>query len=454
MNTTHSQSNVRRPRGAARFILCACAVASLTGSAIAQSTIRASVTYTGGQSNGASLQAHVSANGQYVVFRSFATNLLGFGTSSAQIFKRDIASGTTTLVSGFDIASQANAECFNPRVSSDGRYVVFSSDATNLVLDDFNGVRDVFVRDMVANTITRVSVGDDESEATDVSDSGWMSAMSGSNQRVLFRSVSTNLVPGGTTGSQLFVRDMVAGTTVLVSRENGAFGLQANDYCGVQPSMTPDGRYVGFSSRASNLVAGDTNGVYDVYVRDTLNHTNRRISIALNGNQGWQDSFNSSMSDDGRSVAFVSNQGFVNGDTNGLHDVFVRFTPSSGPETMARASVDTQEKQATGGPSGGTGNWAGWGTKISPDGTKVVFQSSATNLIKGDSNGVEDVFIRNLTAGSTAMVSLNTSGKPANGISVSPTLSGNGYVSFASDATNLVPGDTNASTDIFRRGAY
>jgi Tol biopolymer transport system component len=247
------------------------------------------------------------------------------------------------------------------------------------------------------------------------------------------------------------MRNLSAGTTILISRENGASAPQGNDES-YQPSITPDGRYIGFSSRATNLASGDTNGSADVFVRDMTVNTNRRISIAINGNQGWQDSYNSSMSDDGRYVVFVSNQGFVNGDTNNLHDVFMRDTVAN---TMTRISVDSQGKQANGGASGGIGTAAGWGARISGDGTKVFFQSLATNLTKADNNGVEDVFVRNLLNNTTTMVSLSTAGKPANGFSGTPTVSYNGqYVAFISAASNIVSGDTNGGLDAFRRGSY
>lgn len=424
-------------------------VMTLAVSAYSQTTVRVSLSDLEAQANHSSTQQSISADGKYVTFTSNATNLLSFVPTNAQVYKRDLQFGTTTLVSGYDALSQANGDCSNPRISANGRYVIFSSHATNLVGIDGNGVRDVFVRDTwPGGGITRISIGDDGSEGNAASDSGWLSE----NGRACFRSDATNLVAGGTTGSQIFVRDLAAGTTVLVSREDTEYGAQGDGYSGLQPCITPDGRYVGFSSSSTNLVAGDTNGSFDVFVRDMQTHTNRRISLAINGLQGWQDSYGCSMSDDGRYVAFVSNQGFVNGDTNGLHDVFVRDVVAN---TMIRVSVDSAGKQATGGASGGTGVAAGWGVRISGDGRRIAFQSLATNLIKGDTNGVEDVFVRDRIANTTQMVSLNTSGKPGNGASSIPTISGDGaYVSFLSTATNLVTGDTNGFMDVFRRGAY
>jgi len=429
----------------------ALAFAGMVVAAEAQTSVRASVTYLGTQSNGASPQASISADGRYVVFVSSATNLVSPGTSGQQIFKRDLAAGgTTTLVSVDEFGLPASADCANPRISADGRYVVFSTDAS-LVGDDMNAKRDVYRRDtsLSVGGVTRVSLGDDESEGDGASDSGWMS---GDCNLVVFRSDATNLVAGGTSLSQVFVRNLAAGTTELVSRENGPAGAQGNDYSGVQPTISADGLFVGFSTRASNLLSGDTNGVFDVYVRDLTLDTNRRISLAINGNQGFQDSYNSSMNDNGRYVAFVSNQGFVSGDTNGLHDVFLRDVVAN---TIIRVSVDSSGKQATGGASGATGAGAGWGARVSGDGSKVVFQSLATNLIKGDTNGAEDIFIRNRLTNTTTMVSLNTAGKPANGATTAPTVSYSGqYVAFVSAATNIVTGDTNGVIDVFRRGTF
>ncbi|MBI5707581.1 MAG: PD40 domain-containing protein [Armatimonadetes bacterium] len=428
-------------------LLPATMLGALIMAAPAQTTMRASVGHSGAEAQGASPQAVISTGtGQYVVFTSAAPNLVPGGTSHIQVFRRDLNSNTTLLVSVDAGGAEANGDCFNPRVSPDGRFVSFSSDATNLSPEgDGNLSRDVFRRDILLGTTIRVSVANNEAEGNSTSDS---SAISADGNLVAFRSNATNLVSLAPSAySQVFLRNISAGTTVLVSRStSGGYGDDESGY--FQPQITPNGRYVAFTSKAGNMVSGDTNGNWDVYRRDMNNGGKMvRVSLPTNGAQYFGISHTSAMSDDGRYVAFVSLNAFNIVDTNGVVDVFLRDTSKN---TLTRISNSAAGGFANG-PSGDSG---GWGVRISGDGTKVVFESAASDLVSGDGNGVVDVFLRNRSNNTTSLVSVSALGGSADGASISPSISANGFVSFVSDASNLVMDDTLGFTDVFRRGTY
>lgn len=356
-----------------------------------------------------------------------------------------LAGGATSRVSVSTDEVQGNDGSLGPAISGNGRFVAFTSAATNLVRDDTNGLNDTFVRDRQRGTTTRVSVGQ-RGEQQDGPSFGHAIARSG--RLVAFVSLATNLIPGDTNAkSDVFVRDLGAGTTRRVSLGTGS--LQSNGDSGF-PAVSADGRFIAFASSASNLVPGDTNGVDDVFVRDRWTDITARVSVGPDGVQGNgaspapppPASF-PAISADGRFVAFVSlASNLVGGDTNGVADVFVRDRQQG---TTRRVSVATDGAQANG---------ANFIPSISDTGRFVAFTSSATNLIASDTNGADDVFVHDLTTGQTRRVSIGPSGRQANG----PSVSGVGAVSatgrlvtFTSLANNLVPGDTNGATDVFVR---
>jgi Tol biopolymer transport system component len=198
---------------------------------------------------------------------------------------------------------------------------------------------------------------------------------------------------------------------------------------------------VAFSSLASNLVPVDANGTYDVFVRDRQSGTTELVSVDSNAVQGNGDSDVPAISGDGRFVAFTSfASNLVTGDTNGFGDVFVHDRQGG---TTVRVSVDSTGEQ-------GNGESGFLRPAISADGRFVAFHSLASNLVALDTNGTEDVFVHDRQSGTTERVSLDSAGVQGNNGSFSASLSANGrYVTFDSVATNLVPGDTNGSQDIF-----
>lgn len=319
-------------------------------------------------------------------------------------------------------------------VSSDGRYVAFDSAASNLVLGDTNLAIDVFVRNLVAGTTTRVSVDSTGAQANGHSTAPSTSA---DGRYVAFESSASNLVPSDTNGvTDMFLRDLAAGTTSRVSVDST--GGQANGNSR-SPSTSPDGRYVAFDSAASNLVLGDTNLATDVFVRDRVAGTTTRVSVDSQGVQGLGGSFRPSISSGGGFIAFDSQaSNLVLGDTSGF-DVFVR---DLGAGTTTRVSMNE---------TGGQANGNSVGPSISRDGRYVAFGSAASNLVVGDTNLATDVFVRDRVAGTTSRVSVDATGGQANGGSWHPSISADGrYVTFPSTASNLVPGDTNGAPDVFR----
>src|SRR5437762_932588 len=213
----------------------------------------------------------------------------------------------------------------------------------------------------------------------------------------------------------LWGRSAGAQTTVRVSVASG--GTEGDD-ASLGSALSADGRFVAFDSAATDLVAGDTNGVSDVFVHDRQTGTIERVSVASGGAQGDGSSgligfaFPPALSAAGRFVAFVSAAtNLVTGDTNGAADVFVRDRQTGTTERVSVASGGTQ------------GNAASWGLALSADGRFVAFQSDATNLVAGDTNGATDVFVRDRQTGMTERVSVASGGAPGNDGTGNPGLS-------------------------------
>jgi Tol biopolymer transport system component len=408
------------------------------------STTRISVSSTGTQASTNSAEPAISADGRYVVFGNAGPGLVpGDYNNDTQIYVRDCQLGLTTCVSVDGHGRIATGECSTPSISADGRYVVFSSAANNLVPGDTNGVVDIFVHDQQANVTTRVSV--DSTGAQQNPPGCYLSnlpAISADGRFVAFSSLAGNLVPGDTNGvSDVFVHDSLTGSTTLMSMSSG--GAQG-DLDSVHPAISADGRYVAFESKATTLVPGDTNGAIDIFVHDRVTGITTRASVGSSGSEGDGDSTLPSISADGRYVAFMSYAtNLVPGDTNGTADIFLHDCQTG---TTTRVSVSSAGLQA---------NWWSEFPQVSPDGRFVLFSSRASNLVPGDTNGAEDVFVHDMLAGTTSRVSVDSSGVQGNldsgGGASGGICPGGRYVTFHSYAYNLVPGDTNGVADVFLR---
>jgi Tol biopolymer transport system component len=280
-------------------------------------------------------------------------------------------------------------------------------------------------------------VAPDSAGGDNVSDSPSISA---NGRYVAFDSAASNLVGRDTNDStDVFVRDLARGVTRLVSASST--GVQGNG-SSINPSISADGRYVAFESDASNLTAADANGTRDVFVRDRFRRVTRLISTSSSEEQALDASFAASISGDGRFVAFESfASNLVGSDANGVRDVFVRDRTRGTTRRMSVSSSGVEADLDSHLPS------------ISADGRFVVFESTATNLVAGDTNGFSDVFRRDRADDVTRRMSVNSDGLETDGDSFNPVISGDGHqVLFESDATNLVSPDTNDSFDVFVRG--
>jgi hypothetical protein len=283
-------------------------------------TTRVSLASDGAQGNHASCAASISADGRFVAFSSSASNLAPGDTNDAlDIFVHDRQTGATTRVSLASDGSEANGYSWRASISADGRLVAFDSKASNLAPDDTNGFLDVFVHDRQTGATTRVSLASDGGEGN--GDSAYAS-ISADGRLVAFASWASNLTPNDTNDTwDVFVHDRQTGATTRVSLDSGSEAKNGHSW---RASISADGRLVAFDSEASNLVPDDTNVTWDVFVHDRQTGATTRVSLASDGGEGNGDSAYASISADGRLVAFDSwASNLTPDDTNGDSDVFV-----------------------------------------------------------------------------------------------------------------------------------
>jgi len=400
-----------------------------TGSEI----IRVSVASDGTEGDGSSTDASISGDGRYIAFQSSATNLVSVDANAVMdVFVHDTLTGATTRESVTTSGTEGTAASSDPSINGDGLYVAFQS-SSNFVTTDTNGSADIFLREKEFGITSRVSLDSNGIEGN--GSSAYPSMSNGSNGgRVAFSSFADNLVADDMNGHEdVFVRTSV--TTRASVSTGGTEGISRS----YRPSVSADGRVV-YTSGASNLVADDNNGQWDIFVHNTSGGTTR-VSVASDGTEGNGESgWYPAISTDGRYVAFQSSAtNLVADDNNARIDIFVHDTLTS---TTSRVSVDS---------NGIEGNGHSWNLSISTDGRYVAFASDATNLVTGDTNGDRDIFVHEMQTGVTTRVNIAFDGMQANNFSWEPSISADGqYVAFHSIATNLISGDTNGVTDVFR----
>jgi Tol biopolymer transport system component len=422
MTTTASMRHAgpKGPRLPATLFLCLALLATAPEVATGGITERVSVNNDGTQINGENASPSISADGRFVAFVGFATG---------HVFVRDRVAGTTEQVS---VASDGTpARGSQPSISADGRFVAFASGATNLVAGGTSGVQ-IFVRDRVAGTTELISVaaGGGQGNATSTNP-----VISGNGLVVAFESLATNLVAGGSSGLQVFVRDRVLARTDLVSLKAASNQTPGNGDSHL-PSISADGHYVAFWSAATDLVTFSTSG-RQFFVRDRITRTTEVIGPAVDTTETVLDNQigQPSITADGRFVAFATQKlGFASAGAVSVRD---RLTGTTQVVVNGTQSFGIE-------PS------------ISADGRFVAFASFSSSLVTGDTNGVSDVFVRDLVTGTTERVSVATNGAQSNGVngvgSLFPSISADGrFVAFESFASNLVAGDTNANDDVFVR---
>jgi Tol biopolymer transport system component len=420
------------------------------GDFIFAATVRASISSSRAQANADCTNPAISADGRYVVFQSAARNLAPFDTGGfTNVYRRDLRAGVTELVSVALGGGAADGDSQHPSVSADGSRVAFDSVATNLVAAD-GGISDVFVRDMATETTVRVSESTGGGEA---SGDSFNPAISADGAYVAFESRGDDLIPGGTApGFQhVYRRLLPAGPVDLVSVDESGAEAAGGLVGGEQPSISADGSVVAFASD-SPLTSGDLSPYKDVFVRDFSGVAPPfvvRVSLEdpaypFADGDASDDSAEPSLSADGRYVAFSSNApDIVIPDTNPLSDIYL-FDRQAG--TTIRCSVNSFGVQ---------GNQGSVNPSIAGDGRSIAFESEAFNLASGDSNGTADIYLRDLARGTTIRLSVSTRGTQTSVLepSTNPALSGDGrFCAFLSLSELLVTDDANGLIDVFVRG--
>lgn len=354
--------------------------------------------------------------------------------------------GRTERVSVTADGSQGvGGDSWHAGISNDGRYVAFGSQAP-LIPEDTNGVEDVYLRDRGTGELRRVSVAADGTQGNGTS---YMGAMTPDGRSVAFTSHATTLVPGDTNGvTDVFVKDVATGEIERVSVSSGGTQTERRAF---DPAISADGRYVVFISGSQTLDPPDTNGGCDtavegssqgcdVFVHDRVTGETERVSEGSNGEQGNGPSgWRVDITADGRYVSFYSFSSNWHTDVNYYSDIFVKDRLTGNLEMVHMASDGTQADQ------GGA-----LASVLSDDGRYVAFESITSNLVPADANTWEDVFVHDRETRITERISVSSTGTEGNqGSDVGDITPDGRYVLFSSVATNLVPGDTNASRDVF-----
>jgi Tol biopolymer transport system component len=434
--------------------------------ATAPSTRRISTSATGGQGDQGSEWPVWSPDGTRIAFPSNATNLVpGDTNGQLDIFVKTLATGAIQRVSTDGNGRQANGASYSVAWSPDSMRIAFASRASNLVTGDSNNLPDIFIKTLATGATQIVSSSPFELWAPEPGNHATRSVRAtpslggflGSNhpawspdgQRIAFDSDTSNLVVGDSNNrSDIFVKTLAtSGIPGMQRVSTSTDGSQGNG-ASFSPAWSPDGKKLAFESRATDLVPSDTNARDDIFVKTLANGQITRISTNAAGNQAVAPadggSFGARWSPDGARIMFTSDStNLVPADTNDTEEIFIK--------TLASGDVQRVATNASGGQAAGP--LRSDNPQWSPDGRQVVFESGAPNLVPGDTNGISDIFVKTLATGAIKRVSTDSAGAQSVGGhqgSSAPYWAPDGSsVAFFSSATNLVPGDTNATYDVF-----
>ena len=436
-------------------VATAVTVPALAGPALADAgpaIVRVSTDSHGGQLDSLNDGQDITPDGRYVLFDSLVTVP---GTPSASItsnlFVKDRRTGRTRPVAVALGGGEPDGNTLQGKISANGRYVVFGSWATNLVAGDTNGENDVFRRDMLTGKITRVSVGYSGAAGSGSADGIYLSVSANGNLAA-FDSDATDLVRNDTNGTKdIFVRNLATGVTRRVSvsstgeQSEPKPATPTSPYLrnrdSQEPVISADGRSVAFSSYASNLVPGDTNQSEDIFVHSLVTGKTTRVSVKADGSQSETgDQYGSgasepSISANGKVVAFYSVYTDLLATPNHPNDVYVHHL-DTGKNELAEITTD-----------GGPGVYGARNPILSPSGKSVAFYSQDPNVAPGDPG--EGPFFRNLVTGEVHRIGTNQAGEPFDLFSSITAVANDKTVLFQSPATNVVPNDTNTNGDAF-----
>ena len=367
----------------------------------------------------------MSWNGSYTVFVSDASYLdSNDHNNMADVYLYQRTTGAVTRISKSAAGGDPDMPSLHGDTDGNYRYVVYHSEATNIVEPDANSfMSDIYLYNMNDGTTRRISVNNSGAQ---LNGNSWFPRINANGTHVVFESNATNYASGAHAGVlNIFIYDIANSTLTLASPGIGGAEADGPSYVPVVDSV---GEHVAFESDASNLVSGDTNGVTDVFVYNVSLGTVSRVSVRSDGSQTSRASYSPAIDDYGYTVAYVSRDtGMVDGDTNGFADIFASSIGGS-PQTM-RLSVADDGTEADGGsyyPEIGQG--------------VVAFESSATNLVNGDTNGKDDIFLRDLSAQRNVRMSESSYGIQGSNDSWAPVISGDGrFVAFTSLSAEMHP---------------
>jgi hypothetical protein len=443
------------------------------------------------------LPAGISTNGQFALFESAADNLIASDTNNASdVFVRDLVNGTTILVSVNTNGVGGTGDSYSSVITPDGRYVAFTSGASDLVAGDTNGIPDVFVRDLQSGTTRRVSVGAKSTGSTVLPSISDAPAITPDGRYVAFYSSATNLVTGVKVAGEVYVRDLVGGNTVwastaarslfqsvagttnatscnpIISGDGNFVAFETystsargillrysqqtglTDLIHTNPvvtastanllDMTPDGRFISFAANATGTSTA-------IYLWDAQAGTNLLVSANTNNMLSAVASCSSPVvSSNGQFVAFLSSASDLTTNTSaaGYH-LYLRDV-SAGMTCLLDADTN----------GAGSGLDSTTVPVASEDGQFIAFESIQGNLVTNDCNHDFDVFLRSVSTGTTELISARhplLASVTANGFSTfsaQPVSQDGHYLAFASEGDNLVAGDTNQSRDVFVRDLF
>jgi T5SS/PEP-CTERM-associated repeat protein/predicted outer membrane repeat protein len=390
----------------------------------------------GSPTNNSSSEPSISSDARYIAFCSAATNIVpGHSNGVQHVFSHDSTTGGVALVSASSSDEEGNDASDKPSQSDDGHCVAFSSYASNLVSGDTNNTSDVFVRDLESGTTGRISVDSEGVEADSASYTPDLAALSADGRYVLFYSYASNLVPADTNGKcDVFVHDRHTGGTSRVSVAADGVEGNGNSYA---IAIASNARYILFRSFANNLVPGDTNDAGDVFLKDISTGSVERVNLTESGAPfAYGSNGGASISADGRYVVFEG-----------------PYVPPAPTQLFVRDRLAGTTSLISLNAAGEPMNQHAFRPHITSDGRFVAFYTLADNMVPGvSSNGLRQVYVRDLQRGVNAVLSRNLSGELGDGESSQgefPAISADGrYIAYSTFAHNLTPFDMNEVSDI------